>query len=53
MMKYLKEGGYSGSIGVLGHVENADVEVILRQNLEGLQQLLSQMGDSEALNSFK
>lgn len=53
MMKYLKETGYKGSIGVLGHVENADVAVILRQNLNGLQQLLSQMGDSEALSSFK
>ena len=53
MMKYLQEAGYNGSIGILGHVENADVAVILKQNIEGLQKLALQMGDTEAVNSFK
>ncbi len=40
MMLYLKKVGFSGSIGILGHVEEADVKYILRGNLEGMKLLL-------------
>ncbi len=37
MLETLTASGFSGTIGILGHVENADVERILRQNLLGLR----------------
>ena len=37
MIQLLKEKGYNGDFGILGHVEDADVEVILRANLNGLK----------------
>ncbi|GAA4813256.1 sugar phosphate isomerase/epimerase family protein [Litoribaculum gwangyangense] len=37
MITSLKEKGYKGDYGILGHVENADVELILRANLNGLK----------------
>ncbi len=33
--------GYAGPIGILGHVANADVELILKGNIEGLKKILS------------
>ncbi len=37
MIQLLKEKGYAGDFGILGHVEDADVELILRANLNGLK----------------
>lgn len=37
MIQLLKDKGYSGGFGILGHVEDADVELILRANLNGLK----------------
>jgi len=48
MLKILKASGYNGQIGILGHVENADVRTILEGNLNGLKALLSAMGEKEA-----
>ena len=39
MIAYLLQKGYVGPFGVLGHVEERDVEVVLRENLEGLSTL--------------
>lgn len=39
MLQKLQKAGYDGPLGILGHVEEADVEVILKQNLEGLRSL--------------
>ena len=36
MLRQLVESGYKGPIGILGHIETEDVEVVLRRNLEGL-----------------
>lgn len=52
MLKTLKSSGYDGAIGILGHVENADVRVILNGNLEGLKSLLGTMGETEALATY-
>ena len=40
MIKVLKDNGFKGPFGILGHVENADVEKVLQGNLEGLKTLL-------------
>ncbi len=53
MLKTLKKSGYNGEIGILGHVENADVRVILQGNLNGLKALLTNMGETEALATYK
>ena len=39
MMKTIIEAGYEGPIGILGHVASRDVEVVLRENLDGLRKL--------------
>ena len=41
-LRVLLESGYSGPIGVLGHVD-ADVEDVLRQNLKGLREVTAQL----------
>lgn len=35
MLKLLRDKGFEGPIGILGHVDDADVEMILHANLEG------------------
>jgi hypothetical protein len=37
MINLLIKKGYTGDFGILGHVEEADVEMILKANLEGLK----------------
>jgi sugar phosphate isomerase/epimerase len=39
MLRLLVEAGYTGPLGILGHVEDADVETVLRENLEGFRRL--------------
>ncbi len=41
MIRLLEQKGYKGPYGVLGHVEDADVEEILERNLEGLMYMNS------------
>jgi sugar phosphate isomerase/epimerase len=52
MLEILKSSGYKGAIGILGHVEDEDVKIVLKRNLEGLKSLLRKMGDEEALDTF-
>lgn len=52
MLKTLKASGYSGPIGILGHVEDEDIKVVLSRNIEGLKSLLKTMGDDEALDTY-
>lgn len=52
MLRILRDSGYQGNIGILGHVENADVRVILEGNLDGLKSLLSVMQEKEALATY-
>jgi hypothetical protein len=42
MIDRFLEAGYTGPWGVLGHVEDADVEQILKSNLDGLRSLYKQ-----------
>lgn len=39
MIQVLKSKDYKGDYGILGHVENADVELILQANLKGVQEI--------------
>ena len=40
MIRTLIKSGFKGTIGILGHLENADVKETLATNLNGLEQLL-------------
>lgn len=42
MIAILKENGFSGPFGILGHIEDADVEKVLQANLEGLKTIINQ-----------
>jgi len=39
MLRTLKKSAFHGSIGILGHIEDDDVEKVLKRNLGGLQTL--------------
>ena len=39
MIQQLMDKGFSGPFGILGHIEEADVEIILKNNLEGFAAL--------------
>jgi len=39
MLKILKQSGFSGSVGILGHIEEEDVKLVLQRNLAGLRML--------------
>jgi len=42
MIRLLKEKGYTGPLGVLGHVDTLDVKEVLVKNLAGLRNILDQ-----------
>ena len=52
MLEQLRDSGYRGSIGILGHVDDADAKVVVQRNLEGLKMLLTKMGDKKALETY-
>ena len=41
MIETVRKSGYSGPIGILGHIASQDVEKSLRDNLDGLEQILA------------
>ena len=52
MMEVLNSINFQGSIGILGHTENEDVEVVLKRNLEGMKSVLEKMGQKNALKTY-
>lgn len=52
MLSVLHESGFKGTIGILGHLEDADAHFVLQRNLSGLQQLLTKLGDEKALRTY-
>lgn len=42
MLTVLKKNGFTGPFGILGHIEDADVEMVLQANLEGLKTIINQ-----------
>jgi hypothetical protein len=43
MLKIIQDSGYSGPIGILGHTEGEDIQVVLERNQKGLEELRSQL----------
>jgi sugar phosphate isomerase/epimerase len=52
MLNTLRESGFSGSLGILCHIETEDAKVVLQRNLDGLKTLLGNMGETEALTTY-
>ena len=52
MIRQLKAAGFEGRIGILGHVEDADVKDILTENLAGMKKLLERMNETKALATY-
>ena len=52
MLKVLKDSGYTGSLGIICHIETEDAKVVLERNLAGLKSLLQTMGEEEALATY-
>jgi len=52
IMKMIAESEYDGPVGILGHVNEEDVEIVLKRNLEGLKKLLIALGDTKALKTY-
>ena len=52
MLKQLKASGYTGSIGILSHVDDEDAKVVLKRNLEGFKKILKEMGEKKALATY-
>ena len=53
ILRAIRKSGYRGPIGILGHRANIDVEVALRQNLDGMKAMLKKIGDTDALKTYK
>ena len=43
MMQAVQDSGYQGPIGILGHVANRDVEVVLKENLAGFHEIVGNL----------
>ncbi len=53
MMDLVRKSGYTGPIGILDHRSSEDTEKVLRGNLAGIKKLLEQLGDKDALRTYK
>ncbi len=52
MLETLNDSGYSGTLGIICHIETEDAKVVLERNLNGLKSLLDAMGEEEALATY-
>ncbi len=43
MLRIIRDSGYSGPIGILGHTDGEDIRIVLERNLHGLEELKSQL----------
>jgi sugar phosphate isomerase/epimerase len=43
LLRIIKESGYDGPIGILGHQSDLDAEIALKENLEGLRAIQSRL----------
>ena len=43
MLKVLEASGFAGNIGIIGHLEEEDVKLVLDRNMKGLKRITSQL----------
>lgn len=52
MMKAVRQSKYNGPIGILDHRNDLDTRQALERNLQGMQQVLTTIGDDAAKSSY-
>ena len=52
ILEMIRQSGYRGPIGILDHREDLDAEQSLKENLDGLRDLLKEMGDQAAYETY-
>ncbi|CAN5157301.1 TIM barrel protein [soil metagenome] len=52
MIRTLLKSGFTGDIGIIGHTEDEDVNEVLQRNLDGLQKILADLGETDALSTY-
>lgn len=52
MLRVIRRTNYTGPIGILNHREAVDAEAGLKQNMDGLKRLLTEMGDHAAAKTY-
>jgi sugar phosphate isomerase/epimerase len=52
LMRMIKDSGYKGPIGIIGHIYEEDVEQVLKRNLSGLKKILHELGDTLSLSTY-
>ncbi len=52
ILKMIRDSGYKGPIGILDERSYLDAELSLRENLDGLKNLLKELGDDAALKTY-
>ncbi len=53
VLEMIRDSGYCGPLGILDHRPEIDAEQSLRENLDGLKKLLTEMGDTQAAQTFR
>jgi sugar phosphate isomerase/epimerase len=53
MIKIIRESGFKGTIGIIGHTEGEDIQKVLERNLEGMKKILSELSYDKAYKTFK
>ncbi|MGX5819290.1 sugar phosphate isomerase/epimerase family protein [Chitinophaga lutea] len=53
LMRYVRESGYRGPIGIINESFAPDAADGLRMNIEGIKKILPQIGDKKALKTYK
>jgi arginine repressor len=47
MIAELLRSDYDGPIGILGHVEDEDVALVLQRNLDGLAKIMANLNENK------
>jgi len=53
MMKTLQDSGYQGPIGLIHHRDGVDAITGLQENIAGMKQILTDLGDASALATYR
>ena len=53
LIRLIRESGYTGPIGIIGHREELDAEESLKLNLTGLKSVLNRIHDHDAAATFE
>ena len=47
MLRTLEKSGFQGTLGILGHIEDEDVEKVLQRNLDGLEKVAEAVSNEQ------